>query len=69
MAEIISQIKALCDAIDMIWPQVLSSEKGYFGGWVILSQSYCYGYHGHDCNICLKLFSIKHYLGTILAKV
>ena len=32
MAKVITQINTLGDALGMIWPQVLSSEKGYFGG-------------------------------------
>ena len=59
---VITQIKTLGDAIGMIW------KKGYFGGGVIFSLSYCKGYHDYDCNIYSKLFSIKHYLVHILAK-
>ena len=43
-------------------------KKATLGVGVILSQSYCYGYHDYDCNIYLKLFSIKYYLVHILAK-
>ena len=43
-------------------------KKATLGVGVILSQSYCYGYHDYDCNIYLKLFSIKYYLLYILAK-
>ena len=52
---VIIQIKQMGDALGMIWLQVVSSEKCYFGVGVILSQSYCYGYHDYDCNIYFKL--------------
>ena len=68
MAKVITQINTQGDALGMKWPQVLSSEKATLGVWLILSQSYCYGYHGYDCKINLKLISIKHYLVHILAK-
>ena len=48
--------QTLGDMIGMIWPQVLSPEKGYFGVGVMLSQPCCYGYHGYDRNRYLKLF-------------
>ena len=42
-------------------------KKATLGVGVILSQSCCYGYHDYNCNIYLKLFSIKYYLLHILA--
>ena len=52
----INQIKTLGDAFSMIWPQSSAQEKGTSGVGVIVSQSYCYGYHDYDINIYLKLF-------------
>ena len=52
--KVITQIKTLGDALGMIWLQVVSSQKGYFG--VILGQSCCSGYNDYDCNIYLKHF-------------
>ena len=50
-------LKTLGDALGMIWPQVVSSEKkATWGVGVILSKLYCYGYHDYDCTIYLKLF-------------
>ena len=66
--KVITQTKTLGDALGKIWRQVVSSEKGYFGGRGILSRSYCNGCHDYDCNIYSKLFSIRYYLVHILVK-
>ena len=52
----------------MKWPLVVSSEKGYFEGRVILSQSCC-GYSDYDCNIYLKLFFYQTLLGAYFGQI
>ena len=64
--KVITQTKTLGDALGTIWPQVVSPEKATLGVGVILSHSYCYGYHDYDCNIYLIFISIEHYLVNIL---
>ena len=43
-------------------------KKATLGVGVILSQSYCYGYHDYDLIYIGNFFAIKYYLVHILAK-
>ena len=60
-----TQIKTLGDALG----KLSAHKKATLGVGVILSQSYCYGYHDFDCNIYLKLFFYLVLLSAYFAQI